>query len=207
MIRYAIIKQQLTLPPTLSLTSMFYFFKQRLLSATALVGLLTTLNWGLVLSNPSLAQSISPGTDPSVLAPTGPAPTILSFSGGNQLIKDASNAISSQNYSLAVQKFQQAREVFNQLSVFYQDLAGSFSGIDNKLAAVQRKQALEAAQLRDQATYQLALVHRTQGKAELAVPLLIQIIKSQQPTRDLGKKAYQQLVEIGFIQAPTPPAP
>jgi hypothetical protein len=92
--------------------------------------------------------------------------------------------------------------------VFYQDLAGSFSGIDNKVAAVQRRQALEAAQLRDQTTYQLALVHRAQSKPELAVPLLVQVIKSQQPTRDLGKKAYQQLVEIGFIEtAPVAPPP
>lgn len=42
--------------------------------------------------------------------------------------------------------------------------------------------------MRDEATYQLALVHRAQNKPELAVPLLIQIVKSQNPTRDLGKK-------------------
>lgn len=182
----------------------------RLLSATLSVGIVATLSWGFVLSNRSLAQSIDPSpapSDPNVLAPTGPAPTILSFQGGQRLVNDASTAISAQNYGLAVQKFQQAREVYNQLSVFYQDLAGSFSGIDNKVAANQRRQALEAAQLRDQVTYQLALVHRTQNKPELAVPLLIQIIKSQQPTRELGKKAYQQLSEIGFIEAPAQPAP
>lgn len=183
---------------------------QRLLSATLSVGFVSTLSWGCLLSNRSMAQSIDtspPASEPTILAPTGPAPTILSFQGGKKLVDDASSAISAQNYSLAVQKFQQAREVYNQLSVFYQDLAGSFSGIDNKVAANQRRQALEAAQLRDQITYQLALVHRTQNKPELAVPLLIQIIKSQQPTRDLGKKAYQQLSEIGFIEPPSQPAP
>ncbi len=50
--------------------------------------------------------------------------------------------------------------------------------------------------------YQLALVHRAQNKPELAVPLLVQIIKSQNPTRDLGKKAYQQLFELGFVDSP-----
>ncbi|PMB12966.1 hypothetical protein CI592_01505, partial [Fischerella thermalis CCMEE 5328] len=79
-----------------------------------------------------------------------------------------------------------------------------FAGIDNRVADSQRKLALETAQMRDEATYQLALVHRAQNKPELAVPLLVQIIKSQNPTRDLGKKAYQQLFELGFVDAPFP---
>jgi cell division septum initiation protein DivIVA len=127
--------------------------------------------------------------------------------GGKQLMNEASGAVSSQNYALAVQKLQQAREIFNQLSNFYQDLTGSFTGIDNKVADLQRKKALEAAQMRDQTTYQLALVHRAQNKPELAVPLLVQIIRSQQPTRDLGQKAYQQLFELGFVEAPFPASP
>ena len=53
--------------------------------------------------------------------------------------------------------------------------------------------------MRDSATYQLALVHRAQDQPELAVPLLVQIIRSQNPTTDLGKKSYQQLYELGFV--------
>jgi sorbitol-specific phosphotransferase system component IIA len=58
--------------------------------------------------------------------------------------------------------------------------------------------------MRDTATYQLALLHRAKNQPELAVPLLIQIIRSQAPTRDLGKKAYQQLLELGFVTDPFP---
>jgi hypothetical protein len=119
-------------------------------------------------------------------------------------MSEATTAVSAQNYELAVQKLQDARQVFNQLSNFYQELASSFSGIDNRIADSQRQQALQAAQLRDQATYQLALVHRAQNKPELAVPLLIQIIRSQEPTRDLGRQAYRQLFELGFVDSPYP---
>lgn len=91
------------------------------------------------------------------------------------------------------------------MSNFYEQLNASFSGIDNRVADSQRKKALDAAQMRDEATYQLALVHRAQNQPELAVPLLVQIIKSQNPTRDLGKKAYQQLLELGFVDAPFNP--
>ncbi|WP_239033366.1 hypothetical protein [Leptothermofonsia sichuanensis] len=154
-------------------------------------------------TGPGQAQPIDPN-DPNVLRPVGQDDNLLSMSGGKRLINEAQRAVSAQNYSLAVKKLQEARQVFNQLSNFHQDLAGSFSGIDNRIADSQRKRALEAAQLRDDATYQLALVHRAQNQPELAVPLLVQIIRSQQPTRDLGQKAYQQLFELGFVDSPYP---
>ena len=56
--------------------------------------------------------------------------------------------------------------------------------------------------MRDEATYQLALVHRAQEQTELSVPLLVQVVNSQNPTSELGKKAYQQLYEIGFVDEP-----
>ncbi len=129
---------------------------------------------------------------------------ILSVQGGQQLMSEAGSAVSAQNYDLAVNKLQQARQVFNQLSNFHQDLAASFAGIDTRIADAQRQQAFQTAQMRDEATYQLALVHRAQNKPELAVPLLVQIVRSQNPTRDLGKKAYQQLLELGFVDTPFP---
>lgn len=129
---------------------------------------------------------------------------LLSMAGGEQLIIEANAAVNAENYDLAVEKLRSARQVFNQLSNFYQQLAGSFTGIDNRIADRQRRQAVESAQKRDETTYQLALVHRAQNQPELAVPLLIQIIRSQNPTRDLGKKAYQQLFELGFVDESYP---
>jgi cell division septum initiation protein DivIVA len=152
---------------------------------------------------PNQAQPLDP-SNPNVLRPTPQNNTLLSAAAGQRLMTEASNAVASQNYTLATQKLQEAREVYNQMSNFYQELATSFSGIDNRVADSQRKKALETAQMRDDATYQLALVHRAQNRSELAVPLLVQIIRSQNPTRDLGKKAYQQLFELGFVDTPFP---
>jgi hypothetical protein len=141
-------------------------------------------------------------TDPNNIRPVDNS--ILSLQGGQRLMEEASNAVNGQNYALAAKKLQEARQVFNQLSSFYLQLSSSFSGIDNRIYEAQRKKALETAEMRDQATYQLALVHRAQNQPELAVPLLIQIVRSQNPTRELGKKAYQQLFELGFVDAPYP---
>lgn len=156
-------------------------------------------------SNPDQAQPIDPN-DPNNLRPTAPNGTLLSIEGGKRLMNEASSAVGSQNYATAAKKLQEARQVFNQLSNFYQDLNSSFSGIDNRISDSLRKKALETAQMRDESTYQLALVHRAQNQPELAVPLLVQIIRSQNPTRDLGKKAYQQLFELGFVDSPYPRA-
>jgi hypothetical protein len=154
-------------------------------------------------NNPNPQQPIDPN-DPNVLRPSSQNSSMLSIDGGKRLMSDAESAANSKQYDVAVKKLQEARTIFNQLSNFYQELNSSFSGIDNRVADVQRKKALETAQMRDQATYSLALVHRAQNRNELAIPLLVQIIKSQNPTRDLGKKAYQQLLELGFVDAPAP---
>ncbi|BAY12927.1 hypothetical protein NIES2098_61180 [Calothrix sp. NIES-2098] len=148
-------------------------------------------------------QPIDPN-NPNNLRPVAQNSTLLSMESGQRLLKEAESAVSSQKYDVAAKKLQEARQVFNQLSNFYQDLNSSFSGIDLRVSDSQREKARQSAQLRDEATYRLALVHRAQNQSELAVPLLIQIIKSQSPTRDLGKKAYQQLYELGFVDAPYP---
>ena len=153
--------------------------------------------------SPNQAQPLDP-KNPNILRPVAQDNSLLSMPGGQRLMSEASSAVSSQDYPLAIKKLQEARQVFNQMSNFYQELAASFSGIDNKIADTQRQKALKTAVLRDDATYQLALVHRTQNQPELAVPLLVQIIRSQNPTRDLGKKAYQQLFELGFVDSPFP---
>ena len=128
--------------------------------------------------------------------------SILSLQGGKKVLTEAKVAIDSQDYELAIERLQQARKVFNQLSNFHLQLSQSFSGIENRISDAERRKALESGQMRDEATYQLALVHRAQNKPELSVPLLIQIIRSQNPTSELGKKSYQQLLELGFVDAP-----
>lgn len=151
-------------------------------------------------------ESLDPDAEltPDELRPLSLDSTVLSLPGAERLIEEAKVAVGQQNYELASQKLQEARQILNQLSTYYQELAASFSGIDNRVFESQRDMALQAAQLRDRATYELAVLHRAQNKPELAVPLLVQIIRSQNPTRDLGQNAYRQLFELGFVDAPYP---
>jgi hypothetical protein len=181
----------------------FGTFLQSTIVALALLSLATPAR------SQSLAQSLTvPTASPAESADTSELKSVgfLSLKGGQKLMGEASSAVSAGNYGAAVKKLQEARQVFNQLSNFYQELTGSFTGVDTRIADGLRRKALDAAQMRDESTYQLALAHRAQNQPELAIPLLVQIAKSQGVTRDLGKKSYNQLVELGFADTAYPRA-
>ncbi len=177
-------------------TRLFQFaFKAAALSFVCSAALLPLA----AIAQPQKPQT--PQSQPIETKPNSLENSVFSISGGQRLMSESMTAISQQNYDQAVTKLQDARQVFNQLSNFYQELTTSFSGVDNRIADSHRRRALQSAQLRDEATYQLAVVYRAKNQPELAVPLLIQLIRSQAPTRDLGSQAYQQLFELGFVDA------
>ncbi len=123
----------------------------------------------------------------------------IGIAAGQSLMSEAESAIAEQDYTLAATKLVSAREALNQVSTYYQNLSGVFVGIDSRVNTDLRDLALESAQVRDQASYQLAVVYRAQRRPDLAVPLLVEVVSSQQPTRPLGQQAYQQLYELGFV--------
>lgn len=177
---------------------LFSYFSRAASTRIASLPLLLALTVGL----PAQAQSTPARlntVDTNDLRPLAQDTSLLSMRGGRRLITESLASVQSQDYATAVVKLQQARQVFNTLSSLYQRLFTSFSGIDNRTADIIRQSAVEAAEMRDQATYQLALVHRAQNQPELAAPLLVQVISSQNPTTDLGKKAYEQLIQLGFV--------
>jgi hypothetical protein len=152
--------------------------------------------------------------EPTDYRPLTQDSSVLSVQGGIRMMREATTAISNKDYNAALQKLQDARRIFNQLTNFYQDLSATFVGIDTTISESLRLKAVDTAQTRDQASYQLALVHRALNQSELAVPLLVQVIRSQNPASDLGQQCYQQLFELGFVDTPfnwkgainTPPA-
>lgn len=126
----------------------------------------------------------------------------IGIAAGQALISSAEGAIASQNYNQAASNLVEARKALNEVSTYYQNLAGVFVGVESRVNSDLRARALEAAQIRDQASYQLAVVYRAQDRPDLAVPLLVEVVTSQQPTRQLGQQAYQQLYELGFVGTP-----
>jgi len=174
------------------------------LVASLLPSFLTLAVTAASTATAALAQTGDASRSPVV--PNALSRSVFSLEGGKRLVAEAMEAAGRQRYDTAIAKMQDARQVFNQLSNFYQDLTASFAGIDNRIADGHRQQALAAAVARDEATYQLAVIYRANNQPELAIPLLVQLIRSQQPTRELGRQAYQQLFELGFVNEAFPRA-
>jgi tetratricopeptide (TPR) repeat protein len=157
-----------------------------------------------------IAQTVgdpAPVSTPSNVEPLSPTVNqngLFNVNAGKRLMSEATSAVNAQNYPLAASKLQEARQLMNQLSNFYQGLGSTFLGVDTVVSDSLRRKALESAQIRDDATYQLALVYRAQGQADKAIPLLIEIVRSQNPSRDLGQKSYRQLWELGFVDVAYP---
>jgi hypothetical protein len=132
------------------------------------------------------------------------AGSFLTIDAAKGLLKESETLAQAQKFPLAVSKAKEAVTTLSQITLFHQALSKSFVGIDNRISEEEKQLALTAAILRDEASYQLALVHRAENKPELAVPLLVRIVQSQQPDRPIAKQAYQQLYEVGFVKVKYP---
>jgi hypothetical protein len=155
-----------------------------------------------VSAPPALAQKVDVTTDSSSMRSLAQDNSILTLQAGQKIAQEGTAAYNSGDFPLAIKKFQEARQVFNQLSNFHQELVSAFAGLDSKISASARNQALRSAQARDEATYDLARAYRASKQADLGVPLLVQVLKSQQAQRELGQKAYTELLQVGFVDLP-----
>jgi hypothetical protein len=156
----------------------------------------------IVFQAPAQAQtpdSQPPAEAPDAIRTVEQSTSPIGIAAGQALMSEAESAITSQNYTLAAEKLVAARTALNDVSTYYQNVSGVFVGVDSRVTSSLRDLALESAEVRDQASYQLAVVYRAQGRPDLAVPLLVEVVQSQQPTRPLGQQAYQQLYELGFV--------
>lgn len=148
------------------------------------------------------ADTQPPAEAPGATRAVGNADSPIGIAAGRALMSEAENAIASQNYTTAAEKLVAARKALNEVSTHYQGISGVFVGVDSRVTSALRALALESAEVRDEASYQLAVVYRAQNRPDLAVPLLVEVVQSQQPTRPLGERAYQQLYELGFVEVP-----
>ena len=120
----------------------------------------------------------------------------------NTFLEQAEISITNGNLDDAVEKLIKARKFSNLLINYYRDLNSSFRGIDALIPREMAKKTRTCIQLLAKANIQLATIHRSKGDPELAVPLLVEVVKLVKPSNPIGAKAYQELFELGFIETP-----
>ena len=119
-----------------------------------------------------------------------------------EFISKGDKAISKNELAEARENFDKARLLTKQLLGFYRDINGSFRGIDARIPREMDEKGREAQILLAQINLRLAALFRRQKEPEVAVPLLIEVVRLMTPTKIEGQKAYQSLLEMGFVETP-----
>ncbi|MFM7674357.1 MAG: hypothetical protein ACKO5F_01940 [Synechococcus sp.] len=118
------------------------------------------------------------------------------------LIARGDAAAAAGNLPEARKAYDQARDATRRLLGFYRDLSGSFRGLDARIPREMDQKGREALETLAQVNLRLAALFRRQNQPEVAVPLLVEVVKVMTPTNEEGRKAYQSLVELGFVTTP-----
>ena len=133
------------------------------------------------------------------LAATGSAFDITAV---KTLVARGDAAVAAGNLAEARRHYDQARDASRRLLGFYRDLSGAFRGLDARIPREMDEKSRQALELLVQTDMRLAALFRRQSQPEVAVPLLVEVVKVMSPSSEPGRKAYQQLLEIGFVSTP-----
>ncbi len=98
--------------------------------------------------------------------------------------------------------YDQARLAAQNLGRFYRNLSGSFRGLDARIPREMDQKGREALELQASINLRLAALLRRMNQPEVAVPLLVEVVQIMTPASPQGQKAYQGLVELGFVVTP-----
>jgi tetratricopeptide (TPR) repeat protein len=143
----------------------------------------------------SLALALSPI---GALAQTSGS-EVLNLGAVDGLLAKGDKEASSGNLPEAIRTYDKARNTSRTLLSFYRDLGGAFRGLDARIPRDMDQKGRESIEKLAQANLRLAAAYRRQNQSEVAVPLLVEVVKLMTPSTADGRKAYQQLVEIGFV--------
>ena len=104
------------------------------------------------------------------------------------------------NYDKAKESYDKARNLAKQLSGFYRDLNGSYRGLDVKIPREMEIKGRQTLKIWADSNAKLAKLYKSKNQPEVAVPLLVEIIKIMSASSPEGKSAYNDLIELGFVE-------
>ena len=123
----------------------------------------------------------------------------LSISSVEYFIKQGDKYIKKGEFDKAKDSYLDARKLAKQLASFYSDLNLSFKGIDARIPNEMQRKGKQTLQILAESNERLASMYIKNEKPEVAVPLLVETIRIMSPNSKEGKKAYEKLVELGFV--------
>jgi len=124
----------------------------------------------------------------------------LSISNVEYFIKEGDKYINSGDLDKAKNSYLDARKLAKQLASFYSDLNSSFKGIDARIPNEMQRKGKQTLIILAESNERLASMYIKDEKPEVAVPLLVEIIRILSPNSQEGKEAYERLLKLGFVE-------
>ncbi len=124
----------------------------------------------------------------------------LSISNVDYYIKQGDIFIKNGDFDKAKNSYLDARKLAKQLASFYSDLNTSFKGVDARIPKEMQRKGKEILQILATSNERLASLYIKTEEPEVAVPLLIENIRIMSPNSSEGRKAYETLIQLGFVE-------
>tara|TARA_Y100000813_G_scaffold84819_1_gene60123 strand:+ start:523 stop:1053 length:531 start_codon:yes stop_codon:yes gene_type:complete len=124
----------------------------------------------------------------------------LSIANVDYYLREGDEFIKNGDFDEAKDSYLDARKLAKQLASFYSDLNSSFKGIDARIPNEMQRKGKETLQILAETNGRLASLYLKTEKPEVAVPLLIETIRIMSPNSPEGKKAYERLIQLGFVE-------
>lgn len=124
----------------------------------------------------------------------------LSISDVQDYLTKGDNLVNNGDFEKAKQTYDKGRNLARQLAGFYRDLNGSFKGLDARIPLEMDKKGRKSIKVWAQSNARLASLYKRKKQPEVAVPLLVEIIRLMTPNSPEGKAAYDNLIQLGFVE-------
>ena len=126
----------------------------------------------------------------------------LSIKNVQSYIKEGDGYIKNGNFDEAKKSYDTARDLAKQLAGFYRDLNGAFKGMDARIPNEMIDKGRESIKIWAESNARLVALYKRRNQPEVAVPLLVEIIRLMSPSSSKGKEAYKDLLQLGFVETP-----
>ena len=124
----------------------------------------------------------------------------LSIATVEYFIKQGDKYINNEDFDKAKVYYLDARKLAKQLASFYSDLNSSFKGIDARIPNEMQRKGKQTLKILAELNERLASMYIKNEEPEVAVPLLVETIRIMSPNSQEGKKAYERLIQLGFVE-------
>ena len=126
----------------------------------------------------------------------------LTISNVKAYITQGDTFIQNGNFDEAKSSYDKARDLAKKLASFYRDLNGAFKGFDARIPDETGEKGKESIKIWAESNARLASLYKRRNQPEVAVPLLVEIIRLMSPQSSEGKEAYKDLIQLGFVETP-----